>query len=55
MVALSLQRAFQCGEDLDMKRKDAEMGPRLSLDSFVPRRLGVCSSKMSHRGQHNVF
>lgn len=36
MVALSLQRGSQCGEDPDMKKKDAEMAPRLSLDSCVP-------------------
>ena len=39
MVGLSLQRGpkgLQCGEDPDMERQDAEMGPRLSLDSFVP-------------------
>ena len=35
MVTLSLQRGSQCGQDPGMKRKDAEMGPRLSLHSFV--------------------
>ena len=39
VVGLSQQRGpreHQCEEDPDMERKDADIGPKISVDSFMP-------------------